>query len=720
MDAPWRGLCLLSTEVALLVGIAWGASWLFHRADLRRLVWIACVLTIALVTLGVFTAFPLWLWGLMTLPGTSSSELSRGALSRGDPRHFPLVESHEWITGDWGTSADLAVEDRDAGASFTDPGQHRLCPPHLAQDRSIPPLSAPARSVLISWTLGTILLLVRFVFIRIATWWVRFGSRDLSHTPLFLWIQNQAKTFGYHRTIRLVMSGRFFTPVAFGVFQPTIGLPQGFDTSASQASERAVILHELKHLINNDPFWRAVADCVIATLWWHPAVWLLRDQLWKTSEEAADEFSVVIPNGPRELASTLLRYGWEMAGFRTAAVAMSGQRRSRSHLNLRVRRLLRLQKEQVTQTLAIPGRSTRLQRYVVVVTAVAVFFASLGAGAPEVPLFKGGSGMSWSKWCWRHSLLAAAVAAFAAPWSAPAWAEEGRKADQPAAVQEQKEREEPEEAKVERERGEKEHAAVREREREGRPEAERREEAVRDREGRPEARERQRGEPRPPEARRDQVPPAAPVLERLERQLAELREQIARAREAGQHEKVRALEGQIERLERARENIRAGRPPEGRPVPPEEARGAMLERIERRMQELGERIREAERAGREGALRELRAEMERLEQTLRQIREGRMPGPPGQPPVGPVPLERMERARRAAELLRREGFGDMAELLMRAAMGPVPPRPGMAPPAPERPPLPPERPREDRPREDRPREERPRDVPRDRPEAERR
>lgn len=711
MDAPWRLLSLLSAEIALLVGIAWVASRLFHRADLRRLAWVACVFGVALVTLGVFTAFPLWLWGLIFRPGPSAVGSRGGAPSWDDPALLS-VESDPSIIANRDPPANLTVGERNPGALSIDAGHNRFPTSPSLYEGAAPPLPQTLRTVLILWTVGTSLLLLRLVFLQMATWWVSRQGKDLSATQVFAWLRHQARAHGYARSIRLLASPRFFTPVAFGVFRPTIVLPQGFDVSADEASDRAVILHELKHLINNDPLWRTVADCVTAVVWWHPAAWLLRDQLWKTSEEAADEFSLVMPNGPRELACSLLRYGWKMAGPRIATVAMSGPRKSRSHLATRVRRLLRLQKEQADKSVDPPRKSVRLQRLVIAVTAVAVFFASLGAGAPSVSLFNGGVGMSWSRWCWRHSLLAAAVTAFIAPWAAPAWAEEGRKPDQPAAVHEREEREEGEKAKVEREEGEREREAVREREREGRPEAERREEGARDR---GEAREREHREPRAPEGRRDQGPPPPPVLERIERQLAELREQLARAREAGQQEKVRALESQIDRLERARENIRAGRPPEGRPVPPEEARRAALERIERRMQELRERIREAEQAGREGALRELRAEMERLEQALREVREGRMPGPPGPPPMGPVPPERMERARRAAELLRREGFGDMAELLMRAAMGPVPPRPGMAPPAPERPPLPPERPHADRPRE-----ERPHDIPRDRPDAERR
>ncbi|HOA53158.1 MAG TPA: hypothetical protein PKI05_12970, partial [Thermogutta sp.] len=211
------------------------------------------------------------------------------------------------------------------------------------------------------------------------------------------------------------------------------------------------------------------------------------------------------------------------------------------------------------------------------------------------------------------------------------------------------------------------------------------------------------------EVRRPEGPPPevrASMMERIERAMNETREKLREAREAGREEAVRDLERRLEQLERTMRDLREGRRPElpaglGLETPPAVARERAMERLERAMNEVRERLKKAREEVREGEVRELEQQLARMEGQMAALREGR----PLLPPGAPVP-ERIERARRAAELLRREGFGDMAELLMRSLereMRPLPPRePGRV--GPPDMPLPPPARRPDRP--DAPRPER--------------
>ncbi|MGB9688522.1 M56 family metallopeptidase [Thermogutta sp.] len=684
MEAPWQSLAFLALGVTLLVALAALADGVFGRAEFRRLVWISCLAGNLVFIFSLLLGAPFAVWQLVGLLGQEvnsavssapveklADEQSLGTASRSIVP--PPVNRDLMISG-------ISVVDEEVQSASE---VSRLTRPSSTKRE---------RWLLFVWTSGVMLFGGQILAQRLIAAGVSRRSRDLSQTPLAVWVNRMAAQAGYSSPIRIITSPRFVTPVAFGIVRPTIGVPSGFDPHLNSNADKAVLLHELKHILNRDPCWHLVADAVVAVLWWHPAAWFARFQWEKASEEVADEYSLCIPDGPRELAAGLILYGRKALEARMTTPLATAAVRTRSHLAVRVKRLLCLQDEQVAGRSKTVGVSGRFQRWVVWLTAAAVFVASVGATAPQVSDVYGGVRMSWVKWCWRHSLLAAAAAACIGPWVSPTLAEEGRKPDEPVAVERKEERGEREKPRVEREEGERERGVREERERAR------------------EVREAPRERPRPPEAgpRGELLGP--PALERIERQIAELREQLARAREAGQEERVRDLERQIDRVERIRENIRAGRPPEAGLEPPPVAREAMM-RLEQRMRELRERIAQAEREGREELVRELRAEAERVERAMRDLREGRLPPRPFGPPV-PVPPERMERARHAAELLRREGFGDMAELLMRAVTGmpPVPPPrvPDVRPPRPESE-------REGSPPGDRPRGERPPRPERDRP-----
>ena len=153
-------------------------------------------------------------------------------------------------------------------------------------------------------------------------------------------VRSLAGNFKMSRCVRIVRSTRLVSPIAFGFFRPTIGLPLNFSTRFSAAKQEVMLTHELAHLATHDPIWYFVTDLVAALLWWHPGVWWLRRQLQLSSELAADEASLTKVDGPRVLAECLV----EMGGQLTRPVA--GQLRVagfKSDLACRVQQLMQLQ-----------------------------------------------------------------------------------------------------------------------------------------------------------------------------------------------------------------------------------------------------------------------------------------------------------------------------------------------------------------------------------------
>jgi beta-lactamase regulating signal transducer with metallopeptidase domain len=159
------------------------------------------------------------------------------------------------------------------------------------------------------------------------------------------------------RHIRIIESPKLVSPIAFGFFRPTIGLPLNFRTRFSAAQQEVMLTHELAHLAARDPFWHFVADLVAAMLWWHPGIWWLRRQLQLSSELAADESSLTRTDGPRVLAECLVEVGAQLAQPGVGQLPVTG---FRSHLGCRVHRLMQLEGAQwnpISRGRAILARS---------------------------------------------------------------------------------------------------------------------------------------------------------------------------------------------------------------------------------------------------------------------------------------------------------------------------------------------------------------------------
>jgi hypothetical protein len=172
---------------------------------------------------------------------------------------------------------------------------------------------------------------------------VLLGSRRraVADNQLLHRVRSLARNFNMSRRIRIIESPRLVSPIAFGFFRPTIGLPLNFWERFSAAKQEAILTHELEHLAAHDPFWQFVADFAAALFWWHPGAWWLRRQLRLSSELAADEASLMSANGPRVLAECLVEMGAQLAEAGFGQLRVAG---FRSELGCRVQRLMRLER----------------------------------------------------------------------------------------------------------------------------------------------------------------------------------------------------------------------------------------------------------------------------------------------------------------------------------------------------------------------------------------
>jgi beta-lactamase regulating signal transducer with metallopeptidase domain len=96
------------------------------------------------------------------------------------------------------------------------------------------------------------------------------------------------RRLGLRRQVRLLVTAEPIGPAVYGLFRPTIVLP---DCVACRppAALAPILSHELLHIRRGDPFvaaFQAVAQCV---WWFHPLVWWANRQANRERERACDE-----------------------------------------------------------------------------------------------------------------------------------------------------------------------------------------------------------------------------------------------------------------------------------------------------------------------------------------------------------------------------------------------------------------------------------------------
>jgi len=554
-------------------------------------------------------------------------------------------------------------------------------------------LQATALWPALLWLLGFLAIAAAAVAARLLLIVFRFRQTAIADASLQRRVDRLARRLGMGRSVRLLESPGLRTPVAFGIFWPAIALPPRFFEDFDEHGQEAMLAHEMAHLAARDPAWLLVADLLCAALWWQPPAWWLRRRLQNAGEAAADEASLLVPDGPGSLAACLVEMGRRLtAPRRFGWLGMTGNG-FRSSLGARVERLLNLGAGGWRTPRRI--RTTLARTALPLVLVLLVVFCTAWA-RPRATLSEGETTMTTLGASWRQSLAGLAVLALVGTVSGDSAAEPAA-ADQPPGVSvsedaaggdwllalakgEERERE----GDRDRERGEGERRKDGDREREGdreRGEGERRKEGDREERREGERRDREGGERREgdregrdrehPEAHkhrlmqaRREIQEKMHMLERkfvalknkegedaqhLKRQFAELRQHLAnieRQLRGGDRDRPEGDRPDRERLMQHRRELE------------EKARA-----IHRKLEELKE--------GEHGDLREkLQHQLREIHGEIRRISgefEAHGPHRPDQPrPHGDLE-RRLHHVRVAVDNLRAAGMNDAAEALARQA-----------------------------------------------------
>ncbi len=292
------GVALKATLVLLL---AWGAAAGLRRgsAATRHLVWTAAVA------------------GLLALP---LAALALPGWRAGVPRLFPEPSVQA-----------LPAEGR---ATPSGPGAAPAAPDDAVGRASSPAArpggaaGAPAAVggwLLALWAAGALTQLAR-VLAGVAGVRRLAGDADPVHDPGWNSLARELSgTLGLRRPVRLLRSRHGAMPLTWGTLRPAVLLPAGADGWGPD-QRRAVLLHELAHVVRRDCLVQTLALLARSLFWFHPLAWLAVGRLRTEREMACDDRVLRAGVAPTAYASHLLEVARSCRAPRlagAAAVAMA-------------------------------------------------------------------------------------------------------------------------------------------------------------------------------------------------------------------------------------------------------------------------------------------------------------------------------------------------------------------------------------------------------------
>jgi len=239
-----------------------------------------------------------------------------------------------------------------------------------APPRANIPLPRPvAVAIVVLWLLGALFVLVRLVVSLLHLERLKKDALPVAveyRAQLMRW---NAATKG-SRTVRLCRSDEIAIPIAVGLFDAMILIPERFLEELEPADVDRIVLHELAHLRRADDWINAVERLASALFFFNPGIAWLVAQLDLEREVACDDW-VLQQNDPLPYANCLAKVV-ESAVWPYRAMSAPGAFLTRRAMSVRIERLLTAHRDVRVRTSLGPTG--------VVVAAV----AALGIGAAFV------------------------------------------------------------------------------------------------------------------------------------------------------------------------------------------------------------------------------------------------------------------------------------------------------------------------------------------------
>jgi beta-lactamase regulating signal transducer with metallopeptidase domain/thiol-disulfide isomerase/thioredoxin len=149
-----------------------------------------------------------------------------------------------------------------------------------------------------------------------------------------------AASLGRRSGVPIYHSSLLPAPVTLGLLRPRIVVPLGIESSLPDEQLRAVILHEMAHIVRRDLWIGLLQQVAQVVYWWNPLVRLVNRRIADAREQICDDIAIRELAEPGAYAATLIRFA-EQCGLLAPMPATLGIGPSpASQLEVRIRRIL--------------------------------------------------------------------------------------------------------------------------------------------------------------------------------------------------------------------------------------------------------------------------------------------------------------------------------------------------------------------------------------------
>jgi uncharacterized protein YjbI with pentapeptide repeats/beta-lactamase regulating signal transducer with metallopeptidase domain len=340
---------------ALLVAVVWLvlAAWPRINAATRYAVWIVTLLA-ALVVPVVTTLASL------TSSQPAAATTAAQSVSRRSPAHAVAVPQRRY-----------QPEVRRIGS----PGSMGSLPARLHVTL---PLAA-ALAVFAAWV-----LLAGYAVIGLFVGLARLERLKRDALPLPVEYRDSMPQWSAankgRRPVRLCVSEAIDVPVAVGLFDAMILIPQSLLERLSPAEVEQISLHELAHLRRADDWSNCLQRLIVAALGWNPAAIFIGHQLELEREVACDVWVLASVGAVRPYAMCLTKMA-ETAAWPHHPMPAPGVFTTRKQISLRIERLLATGRD-IATTLAIGPAATAVAAVGALAIVISFVAPSVAASAP--------------------------------------------------------------------------------------------------------------------------------------------------------------------------------------------------------------------------------------------------------------------------------------------------------------------------------------------------
>ena len=196
-----------------------------------------------------------------------------------------------------------------------------LAPVAVPQSRAALPGWTTAQWLAAAWVMGTLLSLAA---LALSLW----RARRLASTATPLangdWrdaADTIASRLGLRRPVALLASPHVTTPMAGGLWRPSIFLPPCAAHWDAECRD-VVLAHELSHLAARDPQRHLLARAALSLYWFHPLAWLAARDAAAAREQACDDAVLALGTRPSAYARVLVELAESLAAPPRALAAL--------------------------------------------------------------------------------------------------------------------------------------------------------------------------------------------------------------------------------------------------------------------------------------------------------------------------------------------------------------------------------------------------------------